>query len=397
MPHDDHRDAPEPSSPTYPEIYRQIVVTLSGSGDFAMLRSRLYELLESAKIRYRRVREIPDLRIVAIQVDEGEDVGRVLDDVNRARGLVEVAEQNRPLRPNAVGNDLLVAEQWALARISAEQAWQVVAAASPTPVAVALIDTGISTTHPDLAGHLWTDASGNHGVNLLAGTFDVGDMDGHGTMLAGTVAGFFHNALGISTATWPIRLMTVKFHDVRTPPNALNGVVAIVWAVLNGARVITAAWDVGLPLTFLKSAIQFANLFGVVFVAGAGNDGLDNDTLKTYPASYPVDNIISVMASDEEDDKPGFSNYGETTVHLAAPGVRILSTHSYLIGPQWRRYSGTSAACAYVAHGAALLGALNPKWTPQQIRKRLIETADPSRWLKCVAHGRLNLAHAIGP
>jgi len=214
-------------------------------------------------------------------------------------------------------------------------------------------------------------------------------------MLAGTVGAISNNALGIAGAEWPIRLMAVKFHDVRRPPTALYGAAAIVWAVLHGARVINAAWDVGLPLVFLRLAIQFAGLARVVFVAGAGNDGLDNDVLPTYPASYNLPNVISVMASDEEDDKPGFSNYGAMTVHLAAPGVRILSTHSYLLTPQWRMYSGTSPACAHVAHAAALVSALHPGWTPAQIRARLIATADPSRWLTCVAHGRLNLAQAI--
>ena len=85
-----------------------------------------------------------------------------------------------------------------------------------------------------------------------------------------------------------------------------------------------------LPLGFVEVAIAFANARDVIFVAGAGNDGLDNDMLPTYPASYPVDNVVSVMATNEHDAKPGFSNYGKTTVHLAAPGVRILSTDCFL-------------------------------------------------------------------
>ena len=225
------------------------------------------------------------------------------------------------------------------------------------------------------------------------------DEDGHGTLLAGTIGAISNNTLGIAAAEWPIRLMVVKFHDVRTPPTAWNATKAIAWAVAHGAQVINASWDVGLPIRFLKAAIRFANLAGVPFVAAAGNDGLDNDDLPTYPASYAVDNVVSVMASDEDDDKPGFSNYGRTTVHLAAPGVRILSTYPFLTKPpKWRRYSGTSAACAHVANAAALLRALNPMWTPAELREHLIASVDRSPWLACVSAGRLNLDRAVrGP
>jgi subtilisin family serine protease len=334
--------------------------------------------------------------MVAVELAEGQDVKAILEHL-RANVLVATAEQNRPLRLSQVAavNDPLYWDQWALHRISAEAAW---AAAGPAPsVIVAVVDTGISTTHPDLAGHLWTDAAGHHGFNVIALNHQVEDLDGHGTMVAGTVGAISNNGLGIAGAEWPIRLMAIKFHDERTPPSAWLAAFGIAWAVAQGARVITAAWDLGFPLRFLRDVIAFVGhpLIGTVFVAGAGNDGLDNDVLPTYPASHNLQNVISVMASDEYDDKPGFSNYGATTVHLAAPGVRILSTHSYLATPQWRMYSGTSPACAFVANAAALVKALHPGWTPAQIRARLIATVDPSPYLRCVARGRLNLAQAI--
>jgi subtilisin family serine protease len=387
-------DEPELSDPVaaYAAVYRQIIVSLQDKAEFSRLLERFYGLLKD--VRYRRLGEIPELRMVAVELAEGEDVARILEFL-QGDEIVETAEQNRPLRLSLVPpvNDPLYPQQWALPKISAPAAWA--ASGGAAPVVVAIIDTGISTTHPDLVAHLWNDGAGHHGKNVLAGNFQVEDLDGHGTMLAGTIGAISNNALGIAGAAWPIELMAVKFHDVRTPPTAWLGVVAIVWAVVHGARVINAAWDLGLPVASLRKAIQFAGVAGVVFVAGAGNDGLDNDVLPTYPASYNLPNVISVMASDEEDDKPGFSNYGAATVHLAAPGVRILSTHSYYVNPQWRLYSGTSAACAHVAHAAALVRALHPGWTPAQIRARLIATADPSRWLRCVAGGRLNLANAI--
>jgi subtilisin family serine protease len=310
-------------------------------------------------------------------------------------------EQNRYLGVTALvpppPDDPLYHFQWALTRIAAERAWQHPAPAAP--VVVAILDTGISIVHPDLLAHLWDDGAGNHGFNVLTGTNDVEDEDGHGTLLAGTIAAVSNNTIGIAGAPWPIRLMAVKFHDVRTRPNALNAIIAIVWAVLNGAKVINAAWHLGLRLGFVEVAIAFANARDVIFVAGAGNDGLDNDMLPTYPASYPVDNVVSVMATNEHDAKPGFSNYGKTKVHLAAPGVRILSTDFFLTAPRWRSYSGTSPATAFVAQAAAVLKAMNSAWTPRQIREHLVASVDRlPRWLPCVAEGRLALGRAVcGP
>jgi len=378
----------------YAVIYRQLVITLRGNAEFPILRNRLYELLKG--VEYEPLGEIPEFRMVAITLGPGEDVHAVLGTL-RNHAIVATAEQDRPLRLGQVPpvNDPLYWDQWALRRISAEAAWA--AAGAAASVTVAIVDTGISTGHPDLAGHLWSDAAGHHGFNVIAGNHQVEDLDGHGTLLAGTVGAISNNGVGIAGTQWPIRLMALKFHDERTPPSAWLATLAIAWALPRGARVITAAWDLGIPLDFLRQASDAAGHppYRTIFVAGAGNDGLDNDVLPTYPASYALPNVISVMASDEDDDKPGFSNYGATTVHLAAPGVRILSTHAYLATPQWRMYSGTSPACAHVSSAAALVKALHPGWTPAQIRARLIATADPSPYLRCVARGRLNLAQAI--
>lgn len=382
-------------------VYRQIVVTFDEKARFETVEADVYTGLADASIRYTRLASIPELGIIAVELDEDQDVLEVLRMLNGLPG-VRFAEQNHylgvtALVPQPPVDDPLYRFQWALTRISAERVWQ--HPAPTAPVVVAILDTGISTVHPDLLAHLWDDGAGNHGFNVLTGTNDVEDEDGHGTLLAGTIAAVSNNAIGIAGSPWPIRLMAVKFHDVRTRPNALNAIIAIVWAVLNGAKVINAAWHLGLRLGFVEVAIAFANARDVIFVAGAGNDGLDNDMLPTYPASYPVDNVVSVMATNEHDAKPGFSNYGKTKVHLAAPGVRILSTDCFLTAPRWRSYSGTSPATAFVAQAAAVLKAMNPAWTPRQIREHLVASVDRvTRWLPCVAEGRLALGRAVcGP
>src|SRR5262249_279268 len=113
---------------------------------------------------------------------------------------------------------------------------------------------------------------------------------------------------------------------------------------------------------------------GMLFVAAAGNNGVDNDTALTYPASYNLDNIIAVAATDHNDALASFSNYGATTVDLAAPGVDILSTTP---GNTYSTYSGTSMATPHVAGVAALAWGVAPTATYQQVRDALFAGADP--------------------
>jgi subtilisin family serine protease len=404
--------------PTRAQIYRQIIVTFARAKSFADARKDLRSALHSARVEFRSVDTNEQLHAELIELAPDEDVARVCEDLVNA-GAVEAAEPNRLLRPAAVVNDLLYPQQWALSRIGADTAWlhvRSLGGVAGPGVVVAVVDTGIHIAHQDLAGHIWDDGAGHHGFNIINGSYDVSDADGHGTELAGTIGAVSNNALGIAAAEWPLRLMAIKFLDIRHAPHAWTGAVAIAMAAVAGADVINASWGVGVPFDVLRNAIRFANAHGVVVVAAAGNDGLDNDLLGTYPASYvagPPDlcpNLISVMASNRVsrmapdrpnpcDDKAWFSNYGRTRVHLAAPGVGILTTaSSFGNPPRWRVYSGTSAACAYVTYAAALIKSLNPTWTPTEIRNHVINSVDPSPWLRCVSRGRLSLARAVcGP
>jgi subtilisin family serine protease len=406
----DYRDPP-----TRAEIYRQIIVSFPEDGPFIDASEKLRHALEDSGVEYRSIDKNVQLRAELIQLAPSEDVAKVSEDLVKA-GVAEAAEQNRVLRSAAaVVDDPQYPDQWALSTISAEPAWLRVRSlgVGGPGVVVAVVDTGIHTAHPDLAGRIWDDGAGHHGQNLIDSNFDVSDADGHGTELAGTIGAVSNNTQGIAGAEWPLRLMAMKFIDVRHPPTAWTGGDAIQKAVAAGADVIIAAFGVGIPLAHLRNAIRLANGARVLVVAAAGNDGLDNDLLPTYPASYragPPDlcpNLISVMASsrvsrmapDPGDDKAWFSNYGRTHVHLAAPGVGILTTaSSFGNPPRWRAYSGTSAACALVTYAAALIKTLNPSWTPAEIRDHLINSVDRSRWLKCVAQGRLSLERAVcGP
>src|SRR5262245_59218342 len=216
--------------PSYVEIYRQIAITTPEGDEFDSRAERILNRLSNAEVEYEVLATIEELRLVAVQVGPDEDVLAVLEQVRSWKDLVEEAEQNRVMGPIQGVNDPLYRFQWALDRIHAESAWQHILATldfTMPGVVVAVTDSGIQVGHPDLAGHIWDDGFGHHGFNLLNGTFNVIDADGHGTQLAGIIGALSNNALGVAAAEWPVRLMAVKFLDIRNPPTALSGAVAI--------------------------------------------------------------------------------------------------------------------------------------------------------------------------
>jgi subtilisin family serine protease len=294
-------------------------------------------------------------------------------------------------------NDPRYGEQWALERMAVEGAWTCLGAGPlPAPVTVAVVDSGVAAGHPDLAGRI--DAASRRFIEPMPDG-RIEDEDGHGTFLCGTIAAVTDNALGIASVggPLPVRIMALKFYDPWTPLDGGRAARAISWAVDNGARVINASWHVGMESATLRAAIEYAAAHDVVVVAAAGNEGENNDRLPIWPASYTaLPNVVSVMASDRRDDRPGFSNYGATTVHIAAPGVGVLSTHFSIGGPPaYRTYTGTSVAAAHVSAAAAVVRALAPGMSAAGVRHHLIVTADASRWLPCVAKGRLNVRRAV--
>jgi subtilisin family serine protease len=271
-------------------------------------------------------------------------------------------------------------------------------------VVVAVIDSGVMTKHPDLDGHLLP------GVSVIEGDAesDVDDEDGHGTLLAGTI-------LSAANHSPAVRLMPVKFIDGRTRPQAKRAAEAL-WKAMKGhprPDVINLSWDLGVGSDELREAFDAVAGEHILVVVAAGNSGANNDVYPTFPACYghrdcsgragrTLENVITVMATDRFDHKPGFSNYGAESVHLAAPGVGIVSTHLYLGGASapgrgrlYQRYDGTSAAAAYVTGAAALLKSANRSLDAEALKDRLISAADRLPDLLCQARGRLNLGKAL--
>jgi subtilisin family serine protease len=272
---------------------------------------------------------------------------------------------------------------------------------SGEPVVVAIVDSGIMVDHPALARHLWAKKGSAqpevHGARFMDDVQDddLTDQDGHGTMLAGSILATANSVAGL-------QLMAVKFFDVVTQPSAANAARAIRFAVENRASIINLSFDLGIGSSELRAAIQSAFDAGALVVMAAGNTGADNDRYPLVPACYAElcrKRAIVVMATDWSDERLTISNFGTTTVDLAAPGVRIVSTRTYLSTgePQrkYGRYTGTSAAAAQVTGAAALLMSQDPSRKAEDLKDRLMASVDDLPWLKCKRHGRINLSKAL--
>lgn len=319
-------------------------------------------------------------------------------------------------RPSVTPNDSFFSNLWGMRNIgqadpsgqkgvanadnSAAKAW--VKQTSAANVIVAIIDTGVDYTHPDLADNMWQgrDSQGNiiHGYNAIKENFDPMDDNSHGTHVAGTIGAVGNNNLGVAGVTWKTQIMAVKFLDSRGSGSLADAVQAIDFATEHGADVMNNSWgSSGSISSTLKAAVERALQAGVVFVAAAGNDGNSNDgnTSKTnYPASFDLDNVVSVAASDNTDKMANFSNYGKTSVHLMAPGVNIYSS---VPGGKYASYSGTSMATPHVTGAVALLLQRNPNLKPLEVRERLMRSSDKISVYssKLISSGRLNVYNLI--
>jgi len=302
------------------------------------------------------------------------------------------------------------------ADIDAPEAWNVTTGSADTVVAV--IDTGVDINHPDLRNNIWTnpgeipgngiDDDGNtyvddvHGwdfFNKDASVYDAADGDTHGTHVAGTIAAEGDNGIGVTGVNWQAKVMPLKFIGPETGYTS-DAVKALNYAVDKGAKISNNSWGGGGYSQTLLDAINKADAKGHLFVAAAGNGGSDgvgddNDSTPFYPASYDSANIISVAATDHNDALTGFSNYGATSVDLAAPGKYILST---LPGNKYGYGNGTSMATPHVAGAAALIKSQSPQLSDETIKARILESVDKKSSLsgKVLTGGRLNAAKGLG-
>jgi serine protease len=305
------------------------------------------------------------------------------------------------------------------ADIDAPEAWDVTTGSHDTIVAV--IDTGVDYTHPDLAANIWTnqgeipgngiDDDGNgyvddiHGYDFVNHDGDPMDDHFHGTHVAGTIGAVGDDGQGIAGVNWHVQIMALKFLDASGGGYSSDAIAALNYAVANGAVVSNNSWGGGGFSAAFQTAIQNARAKGHIFVAAAGNDGANNDASPFYPASYNVDNVISVAATDQTDSLAYFSNYGTSSVDLAAPGVNIYSTFPTKqtqamlqegFAPNYGTISGTSMATPHVTGVVALVRSAHPDWTYDQVIDQIMGTVDGIAGLKTISGGRVNAAGALG-
>jgi subtilisin family serine protease len=277
---------------------------------------------------------------------------------------------------------------------------------------VAIVDTGIDYTHPQLAANVFKnrgeipgngkDDDGNGIVDDVYGAnFESGDGVGngrddnnHGSHCAGTIGAVGNDGLSIAGVNWQTTMLPSKFLSASGSGSLEGAVNAIKYATKMGAKILSNSWGGGGYSEALKEAIEEAGAAGALFVAAAGNDGVDNDSDPHYPSNYELPNVISVAATDNRDAIASFSNYGRRTVHVSAPGKNIYST---VKDGQYAIYSGTSMATPHVSGIAALIWGANPSWTYADVKKRLIETSTPVRGLrrKSASNGRVNAYNAF--
>lgn len=356
---------------------------------------------------------LADGHLFEIPVLPGQSVEGLVSYFN-SLGNVDYAEPNYTLVSQAIPNDQFYNLQWGMTNIDAESAWDVRTDASS--VIVGVIDSGVSYTHPDLAGNIWTnsgeianngiDDDGNGYVDDFYGyDFDNEDSDpmddnGHGSHVAGTIGATGNNSIGVAGVAWNASLMSLKVIGGGSNADVAR---AIDYATDNGAKITNNSYGYAgnnVPGSQVMSdAIGRAKNAGVLYIVAAGNSrtgipASDMDgSFNSWPAeeSKVHDNVITVAAIDEGGAFASYSHWGDESVQIAAPGTTIASTYT---NGQYVYSSGTSMATPHVAGAAALLWAERPDLNYLDIKAAILDNARPEH-LDRVGDGVLDLGASM--
>ena len=296
--------------------------------------------------------------------------------------------------------------------IDAPEAWATTTGSSS--VVVAVIDSGVDTNHPDLAANIWTnsgescpgcatdgvDNDGNgyvddiHGWDFVNDDNNAFDDNGHGTHVAGTIGAVGSNGVGVTGVNWNVQIMPLKFIGANGQGTADDAVRAILYATRMGAVVSNNSWGGEEFSQALEDAIADADAHGSLFVAAAGNSARDTDARPDYPSGFDLPNVLTVGATDQNDVRAWFSNYGRRSVDLAAPGTNIYSTWP---GGSYRFLDGTSMAAPHATGVAALAKAAFPSASAVGLKTLLLRTVDPNSSFAALSAtgGRLNARSAV--
>jgi len=406
-----------------PALDDQLLGRTTMAGDHVMVQLRegrtqadLEKMIRRHGMRLRSVLAVPRGYLVAVdQADAGTVpalVRRLADEP--AVGLVEpdyvyTISDTRP-------DDARYADLWGMEKIGMPRVWD--STTGTGGVVVAVFDTGMDLTHPDLAENLWInpgeiagnglDDDGNFYTDDVSGwdfydyDNDPSDTHGHGTHVAGTVGAVGNNGIGVTGVGWNIKLLPIKFFGTNSSgqlegyaSDAASGMYYVIVLAARGVpiRVTNHSWGGTGESLMLKDAFRIAGQYGILHVAAAGNGyGVerDNDIYPHYPASYDLSNVVAVANTTAGDGLSSGSYYGAASVDLGAPGEAILST---LPGGGYGTRTGTSMASPHVAGAAALLFDLHPDMSWQEARDLLFAGVEPLASLngRCTTGGRLDV------
>jgi len=374
--------------------------------------------------------------IERIKIPDGWSVQEAVS-FYRADPDVEYAEPNYIRRAFLTPHDPYFPELWGLhntgqtggevdADIDAREAWDI--GTDCASVVIAVLDTGADLNHEDLKESIWRntgedwvdespgnnseDDDGNGKIDDYWGWDFVNDNSDpeddnseydsyHGTHVTGIIAARGSNNIGITGVCWSASVMILKILDSDGTGYVDKEIEAINYAIENGAKIINLSLGGSLYSQSEYDAIEAARDKGVLVIAAAGNGGYDQigDNINEketpeYPASYDLDNIISVTATDHNDGLPAWANYGLTSVDVAAPGVEIYSTKA---SNTYQPLDGTSMATPHVAGLAALIWAYNGPLTYDQAKGIIFNGVDPTPSLerKILTGGRINAYRSL--
>ncbi|MCE5322052.1 S8 family serine peptidase [bacterium] len=375
-------------------------------------------------------------KIFKLKFDKDADVQRIAQ-AYALNENVEFAQPNYIYKADMVPNDYYYntdlqnlpvhswfqsyPDLWGIKQIDCEQAWDY---AQGEGVVVAVVDTGVDRSHPDLADNMWTNSNEipNNGIddddngyvddvfgwNFCNNTNDPSDDYGHGTHCAGTIAAIGNNSIGVIGVAPQAKIMALKFLSSSGSGTSDNGALAICYAADNGAKVISNSWgsDGTTSNPVIENAIDYARSLGCVVVVSAGNS--NHDVANASPAGYAP--AVTVAALDYQDCRAYFSNFG-SGVDVSAPGVDILSLRasetdiyknggSQVVDSIYYRASGTSMACPHVSGAVAVIMSSHPDWTSDKVEEFLTHTCDcidetNHDYVGLLGYGRVNLSNAI--
>lgn len=329
------------------------------------------------------------------------------------------ADRNAVFELRYTPNDPLLSPH--LSIIKAYQAWDITKGSAN--VVVGIIDSGMFFGHEDLQGQAWTN------VGEIAGNGIDDDHNGyvddtkgwdcvnndnnpdddlsshHGTHVAGTIGATINNGKGVTGVSPIVRMMVLKAFDASGFGSDSDIIECLYYAIDNGARLTSNSYGGGGYSSSFYSAIAASRAANMLFVVAAGNEATNNDVSPSYPASYNLDNIITVAASIGSssngvvDTLTGFSNYGAVSVDIATPGDYVISTvKSGASTSTYAAYAGTSMSTPQVSSAAVLIHTLQPSWNYSQVRQRILSTVDPLVAPyngRVSSGGRLNLQRAV--